>query len=496
MYICQRFSDPRMEFLRLLPRKCVDQHLQKYSRHLTFRINHHASSKYINRQLHTINTCESNQIQGINQNGKTLGFLKPVGRLYSTDGNDDPDKPRKQKIQSPQDYNTSTEEKGTSNDECPSSSDEYSSDDEAYAYEQLQGGLRVKHLLEEAQSQRLNDEFDFEGSAEDEIAIAKKRTYIDPKNMTVFLFPGQGTQTVGMGKALLSYPNVKDMFDIASDILGYDLLSLCLNGPQDKLNQTVHCQPAVVITSLAAVEKLKVESPEIVENCVATAGFSVGEFTALVFSGALTFEEAVYLIKVRAEAMQLASDQVDSGMLSVISREQTNYKAACREAVEYCRNEEGIVDPVCAIANYMFPGARVIAGHTTALNFLQKNLKKFSFRSAKKIPVSGAFHTDLMKPAQESIAEALAEVNFEVPAISVHSNVDGKIYRHAKHIRKQLKSQVVKPVKWEQSMHEIYQRKSTDSFPMTVEVGPGSQLITILKRINFKAAKTFKNIDI
>nr|XP_042913651.1 probable malonyl-CoA-acyl carrier protein transacylase, mitochondrial [Parasteatoda tepidariorum] len=116
------------------------------------------------------------------------------------------------------------------------------------------------------------------------------RLNVNPRETSVLLFPGQGSQFVGMGKSLLSYPNVKDMFECASEILRYNLLDLCINGPQDMLNMTVHSQVAVVVTSLAAVEKLRAESPKAIENCAATAGFSVGEYSALVFSGALEFE--------------------------------------------------------------------------------------------------------------------------------------------------------------------------------------------------------------
>ncbi|XP_071958997.1 malonyl-CoA-acyl carrier protein transacylase, mitochondrial-like isoform X2 [Antedon mediterranea] len=460
-----------MEVGRTLSRKVVEARLQTCRmfkcelKHNNSRQVHHSTRSSI------IKYFESHKKQVLFQ--KSIGLVETSLQQWKFFSNDDKDKNRE-----------------VEKDDYVSSDDE---DKGVPIYDKLIGGQRVKELLEEAQTQTLKDDFE---TADDKRTVARKRTFIDPKDMSVFLFPGQGTQLVGMGKALLSYPNVKEMFEVASEILGYDLLSLCLNGPQVKLNQTIHCQPAVVITSLAAVEKLKHENPKLVENCVAAAGFSVGEITALVFSGALSFEEAVYLIKVRAEAMQYASNLVESGMLSVVGRDSTNYKIACQEAKEHCRSEEGIQDPVCSIANYMFPNARVIAGHAKALDFLQTNSKKFSLRSAKRIPVSGAFHTDLMKPAQEELAAALSEINFEIPVISVHSNVDGKQYQHAKHIRKQLKRQVIMPVKWEQSMHEIYQRKPKDNFPVTVEVGPGNQLGTILKRNNVKAAQTYQTFDV
>ncbi|MED6274985.1 hypothetical protein CHARACLAT_021818 [Characodon lateralis] len=193
-------------------------------------------------------------------------------------------------------------------------------------------------------------------------AETERRHRKDPRGCSVLLFPGQGSQFVGMGRGLTKYPNVKEMFSAAQKILGYDLLSLCLEGPEEELLKTVHCQPAVFVTSLAAVEKLQHENPKAIETCVAAAGFSVGEFAALVFAGAMTFSEALYAVKVRAEAMQEASELVPSGMLSVIGRPQAQYKYACLQAKEHCKSL-GIQEPVCSVANYLFPDGRVIAGH-------------------------------------------------------------------------------------------------------------------------------------
>ncbi|KAF6731233.1 Malonyl-CoA-acyl carrier protein transacylase, mitochondrial [Oryzias melastigma] len=184
------------------------------------------------------------------------------------------------------------------------------------------------------------------GPAEPSPGTQQRRLRKDPRGCSVLLFPGQGSQFVGMAGGLLQYPNVRDMFSVAQRILGYDLLSLCLNGPEKDLQKTVHCQPAVFVASLAAVERLHHENPKAVESCVAAAGFSVGEFAALVFSGAMDFAEALYVVKVRAEAMQRASELVPSGMLSVIGRPQAQYKQACLQAKEHCRSL-GVQEPVC-----------------------------------------------------------------------------------------------------------------------------------------------------
>ncbi|CAI5773937.1 malonyl-CoA-acyl carrier protein transacylase, mitochondrial [Podarcis lilfordi] len=279
-----------------------------------------------------------------------------------------------------------------------------------------------------------------------------------PEEASVLLFPGQGSQFVGMGRGLLRYPNVRELYRVAEGVLGYDLLGLCCQGPGAQLERTVHSQPAVFVSSLAAVEKLHQEQPRVVESCVVAAGFSIGEYAALVFAGAIDYAEALYAVKVRAEAMQEASEAVPSGMLSVIGRHNSNYVTACLEAREYCKSL-GIENPVCEVSNYLFPGSRVIAGHLQALEFLQQNSKKYSFVRVKMLPVSGAFHTQLMEPAMGPLSEALNSINIQKPLIPVYSNVENRRYTEPKQIQRLLVKQLVSPVKWEQTMHAIYERK-------------------------------------
>uniref|UniRef100_A0A3B4YD54 Malonyl-CoA-acyl carrier protein transacylase, mitochondrial n=1 Tax=Seriola lalandi dorsalis TaxID=1841481 RepID=A0A3B4YD54_SERLL len=331
-----------------------------------------------------------------------------------------------------------------------------------------------------------------EPAAEEERRWRRRK---DPSERSVFLFPGQGSQFVGMCRGLLKYPNVKDMFRVAQKILGYDLLSLCLEGPEEELMKTVHCQPAVFVTSLAAVERLNRENPNAIETCVAAAGFSVGEFAALVFSGAMNFAEALYVVKVRAEAMQKASELVPSGMLSVIGRRQAQYKYACVQAKEHCKSL-GIEEPVCSVANYLFPDGRVIAGHQQALDFLKQNSRRLEFMRTKPLPVSGAFHTELMASATEPLRDVLRQVEVRRPEINVYSNVDGKRYMNESHVRRQLVKQLVSPVKWEQTMHEIYERTQGEKFPHTYEVGPGKQLGSTLQMCNRKAFKTYTQVPV
>lgn len=268
-----------------------------------------------------------------------------------------------------------------------------------------------------------------------------QKTKKDPKDATIILFPGQGSQRVGMAKDLIKFPMARDLFELANYILGYDLLKLCLHGPKAKLDETKHAQPAIMVSSLAALERLKEERPQAIENCVATAGFSLGEITALVFAGALEFERALKLVRIRAESMQLACDVHQGGMSTVIYGPDSKLNYAVKKAKEWAL-EKGVENPECQIANYLFPHCKVVAGSLEALDYLEKNARMFNLRKVKRLPVSGAFHTNLMAPAVPPFRKALSKSNVSDPVISVYSNVDGMRYRNAEHILQQLPKQV------------------------------------------------------
>lgn len=323
------------------------------------------------------------------------------------------------------------------------------------------------------------------------------RPKVDPETTTIFLFPGQGSQFVGMGKALLDYPNVKEMFEIANSILGYDLLKLCLNGPKKELDKTAICQPAVLVSSLAAVEKLKVENLQAIENCVSAAGFSIGEFAALVFSGVITFEDAIKLVKVRAEVMQASSEAIPSGMMSVFCTHKTKLRLAMEVSQEVCKQKHGINNPICHVANYLYPDCKVIAGHEQALEFIAQNSKDFGIKRTKRLAVSGAFHTNLMQDGLPDFTNALKKVEFQPPSIPVFSNVKAERYSNSnQEFLKLLRMHLIKPVKWEQIMHILYSRKKGEKFPHTYEVGPGKQLGTLLRMVNVKAFENYHNVEI
>jgi [acyl-carrier-protein] S-malonyltransferase len=237
-----------------------------------------------------------------------------------------------------------------------------------------------------------------------------------------------------------------------------------------------------------AVEKLRLELPGVIESCTAVAGFSLGELTALVFGGALSFEDGLRLVKLRAQAMQQAAELVPSGLMTVIFAANAKVKFACKAATEYCLKAG--VDPeyaVCSEANYLFPHCKVLGGHVDALKFIEANAKDFGIKRCKRLPVSGAFHTRLMRPAQHPFQEALNRVPLVEPRIAIFSNVDAEPYTNTTQIRRKLALQLTTPVKWQQTMEVIYSRLPDEPYPKTFECGPGASLITILKSVNLKA---------
>ncbi|KAJ1525278.1 hypothetical protein ONE63_010101 [Megalurothrips usitatus] len=323
-------------------------------------------------------------------------------------------------------------------------------------------------------------------------ALKSLRPKIDPRETSIILFPGQGVQYVGMGKSLLKIPEVKEMYKTANEILGYDLLKMCLNGPQSDLDLTVHCQPAIYVASLAALQLMIEERQVSIESCVATAGFSLGEYASLVLSNCLTFEEGLRLVKKRAEAMNSAAEKVQGGLLTVFLDPAAKTGTILNSALEWCL-KTGVENPVCSVANYLYPHCRVIGGNIEALQFIEQNCADLSIRKCKRIPVSGAFHTDLMKPAAEEFAEVLRQANMRQPEIAVHSNLDGLIYSNVKDIKKKLVRQIYRPVKWEQTLHILYDRGEAVGFPQTFEVGPGRSLLTLLRYANRPASKDAVN---
>jgi [acyl-carrier-protein] S-malonyltransferase len=291
---------------------------------------------------------------------------------------------------------------------------------------------------------------------------------------TAFLFPGQGAQSVGMGRQVAeTLPAARALFDAANEILGYDLAKLCFEGPAEQLDSTVISQPALFVTSLAAVEQLRHEQPDVVRSCEAVAGLSLGEYTALVFAGVLEFDSGLQLVQARGAAMQAASDAIPSGMVSILGLELAQVQALCDQARQ---------SDVLQVANLLCPGNIVVSGSNAACERVAELAVPAGAMKAIPLAVAGAFHTPIMGPAVEGLAEVLADVPMSAPKIPVISNVDAQPHDDPEKIRRLLLEQVVSPVRWEDSMRYLL-AQGCDTF---YEVGPGRVLRSLLKRIDRK----------
>jgi [acyl-carrier-protein] S-malonyltransferase len=291
-----------------------------------------------------------------------------------------------------------------------------------------------------------------------------------------FLFPGQGAQTVGMGRELYdSLPAAKARFEQASAILGYDLAELCFQGPAEKLDATVHSQPALFVCSLAALDQLSITKPEVVAACGAAAGLSLGEYSALVFAGVMDFETGLRVVQLRGQAMQAAADLVPSGMVSILGMELAAIEALCDEA--------RAAGEVLQVANHLCPGNIVVSGHKAACDRVAPLAEAKGAMKTIPLPVAGAFHTSLMRPAVERLQVALRDAKLQAPRLPVVSNVDADAHSDPEVIRRLLVQQVCSPVRWEDSMKSLLSQ-GYDTF---YEVGPGRVLRGLMKRIDRKA---------
>jgi len=290
---------------------------------------------------------------------------------------------------------------------------------------------------------------------------------------TAFLFPGQGAQHVGMGGQLATdFPAARNLFEQANEVLGFDLMQICLEGPEDRLNQTDISQPALFVCSFAALEKVKTEMPGAIENCSMAAGLSLGEYTALCFAGALSFEDGLRVVRKRGEAMQAAADQADSGMVSALLLDAE----AVDQVVEQSRQSGRIW-----IANYLCPGNTVLSGEKSACRKAAELIEQAGGR-AIPLTVAGAFHTEIMQPAVEELAGVLDSIEISSPRIPVVSNVNGTVHGAPDEIRRLLVEQVQNPVLWEKSVRSLLD-EGVEQF---YEVGPGKVLKGLMRRINRK----------
>jgi [acyl-carrier-protein] S-malonyltransferase len=286
---------------------------------------------------------------------------------------------------------------------------------------------------------------------------------------TALLFAGQGAQVVGMGKDLAEkFPSAKAWFDRANAALGYDLAGICFNGPETELTKTENAQPGIFLVSWVAFELLKERVPG--WKFDATAGLSLGEFTALTAAGAMNFEEGLRVVRQRGKFMQEACDATRGGMAAVIGLDEASTREVCAEA--------GVV-----LANLNCPGQLVISGEAEKIAKACELAKAKGAKRALPLTVAGAYHSPLMASAQPKLQAELAKVKMNAPTVPVISNVNALPHGISDRIISQLVEQVTSSVLWEKSMRVLLEQ----GFTRFIELGPGTALSGFMKRIDKSA---------
>jgi len=286
---------------------------------------------------------------------------------------------------------------------------------------------------------------------------------------TALLFAGQGAQVVGMGKDLAEkFPSAKVWFDRANAALGYDLTGICFNGPEADLTKTENAQPGIFLVSWVCFELLKEQVPNLKFD--ATAGLSLGEFTALTAAGAMSFEDGLRVVRQRGKFMQEACDATRGGMAAIIGLDEAPTREVCVEA--------GVV-----LANLNCPGQLVISGETEKIEKACELAKAKGARKAIPLPVAGAYHSPLMAGAQPKLESELAKIKISAPIVPVISNVTAQPHNSSPEISVRLVEQITSSVLWENSMRYLL----SQGFTRFIELGPGAALGGFMKRIDKSA---------
>ena len=294
---------------------------------------------------------------------------------------------------------------------------------------------------------------------------------------TALLFAGQGAQTVGMGQDLAeTFPSAKAWFDRANTALGYDLAAVCFSGPESELTKTENAQPGIYLVSWIALELLKERVPNLA--CDATAGLSLGEFTALAAAGSFSFEDGLKVVRQRGRFMQEACEATQGGMAAIIGLDEAVTREVC-------------VATGVELANLNCPGQIVISGAIDKLTAACELAKAKGAKRALPLPVAGAYHSTLMASAQPKLAAELAKISVQTPRVPVYSNVTAAPHTTPDDIRATLVKQVTSSVRWEESIRAMI----AAGYTRFIELGPGSALSGFMKRID-KTATIYNVSDV
>lgn len=292
---------------------------------------------------------------------------------------------------------------------------------------------------------------------------------------TAFLFSGQGSQYVGMARDLHEHREcARNLFARAHDILGYSLFDICSEGPAEKLKETRYTQPALFVHEAILIDAIRGRV-----KCSAVAGHSLGEYSAMYAAGVLSFDDALKLVSLRGKLMYEAGTVQPGTMAAIVGLSDDVVEGICRE----------ITGGVVVAANYNAPGQVVISGDAEAVRASLDQFKVAGARMVTELPVSGAFHSSLMKPAQQTLAAAIQETEFHDANVDVVCNVDAAVHRSAQSLREALIAQLVSPVRWTQSLETMFSSGVRDF----LEIGPGKVLQGLVKRTLKEVA--FRGID-